>query len=147
MEAMTADNVKTWTDVATPLIGAYGASSSKKFESRQINRNANAIAAKGSRDAQEVRRQGKLMASNARAAMAGSGGMVGDAGGIEGLAAIKQVSDQNALSVLFESDTQSENLRMKSRAVKQSARGDIATGVRKSLGTVLRDADKIFKVK
>lgn len=141
---MTADNVKTWTDVATPLIGAHGAATSKKFEARQIKRNADAIAAKGSRDAQEVRRQGKITASNARAAMAGAGGLVSDAGGIEGLAAIKQVSDQNALSALFESDTQSENLRMKARAVKQSAKGEYRKGATKSLGTILRDADKIF---
>lgn len=144
MEALSAGKAQSINSIATPLIEGYGAYRSKKFEARQINRNATAIAAKGTRDAAEVRRQGKLMASNARAAMAGSGGVSSDAGGIEGLANIKRVTDQNALTALFESETQADSLRLQAKAVKQSGRQALAGGVKKSLGTVLSNSDRIF---
>ena len=132
------------TEIANPLITAYGANTAKKFEASQINRNAKAISAKGNREAYETRRQGKVLASNARAAMAGSGGLTSDAGAVEDLAKIKRTTDYNALSALFESETQAENLKMKAKARTLEGRQGNIGGLRKSLSTVLSNSDKIF---
>ena len=141
MEASTSQLIN---EVATPLIAGYGQQKSKKFEARQLDRNAKALSAKGSRDEQEIRRQGKVLSSNARAAMGGAGGVVGDAGGIESLAGLKGATDYNALAALFESETKADSLKTKARSARMEGSRAMTTGVKKSLSTVLKNSDKIF---
>lgn len=141
---MNASKAGQINSIATPLIEVYGSGVAKKFEARQINRNANAIATKGTRDAAEVRRQGKIIASNARAAMGASGGVASDAGGIEDLAEIKKVTDYNALATLFESETKAGGLRTQAEALKLGAKKDYLKGAQKTIGTIMSDSDKMF---
>jgi len=139
-----AGDAKLANDISTPLITAFGANAAKSFEARQLKRNATASLAKGTREAQEIRRQGKIQASNARAAMSGMGGITTDAGAVRELGDIKKVTDYNALSALFESETEAENLKLKARTSKLEGRQAGMAGVRKSLATVLKNSDKIF---
>ena len=141
MEASTSQRIN---ETATPLIEAYGKSTALKFQAKQLERNARALEAKGTRDAAEIRRQGKVLSSNARAAMAGAGGSASDAGAVEGLAKLKGATDYNALAALFESETKADEMTAKARAKTFQARQAEEAGAKKSLSTVLSNSDKIF---
>ncbi len=61
--------------------------------------------AAGSRKAYEAGREGDIVQSNARAAMAAGGGSTTDAGATKILGDIGAQADYNALSALYESET------------------------------------------
>jgi len=132
------------TKFSSSLIQGFGEKRAKDFEARQLKRNAKAISAKGNREAIEVRRQGKIMASNARASMAGSGGVTTDSQAVEQLSSIKQRTDYNAVTALFEANTQADALRTEASAKKIEGQRAVTSGVVKSLSTVLKNSDKIF---
>jgi len=85
-------------------------------------RRAKAAMATGQRKAIEERRRGKAIQSDAVAAMAAGGGVSDDAGAIETLAKIEQVTDYNALSALYEGDSEAEGLRLENRYNKKIAK-------------------------
>lgn len=106
MEAATAKAVGTAFGMAGDLVQGSADKSAANFEAAQMVRNAKARYAQGTRDTQEALRQGRVLQSNARAAMAAGGGVTTDPGAIEQLAKLKDVTDYNALSQLFQAKTE-----------------------------------------
>lgn len=100
-------------------------------------RRAKAATAVGQRKASETRRQGRVIQSDAKAAMAAGGGVTDDAGAIEQLANIAQVTDYNQLAALYEGDTEAEGLRLENKFNKKIART-------KQFATALSGASKAF---
>ena len=115
------------------------------FTARQLERNAKARFALGTRQAYEEQRQGRVIMSNARAAMAASGGSTTDAGAVNQLADIKQTSDYNAMSAIFGAKSEAQGLFEKAQAVKyEGEQRALQTQVR-GISSVLSDAAKIRK--
>ena len=146
MEGMNwnADNAQILNTVVNPLIEGYGEKSARDLEAKQLKRKANAITAKGTREAEEQRRRGKVMASNARAQMAGSGASASDAGAIEHLGNVEHLTKYNSLNALFEAETDAGAEKLAARSSEYQGRRARNQGGVKSLATVLKDADKIF---
>ena len=111
------------------IAGGIQANRSAKFSSEQMDRNALAELAMGSRDAAEIRRQGDVMQSDARAAMAAGGGTTTDAGAIGTLGKLKQVSDYNALSALFGAQTKASSLRDAAKAKRYEGKAAQVAGI------------------
>lgn len=114
----------------------------KRFEARQLKTKSVAVKAKGTREAQEELRQGRILASNIRAAQAGSGGTTTDVGAIEQQAEAKQVTDYNAFAALFESESRAQNLELAAKGKRWEGKAAKAASRRKALATVISDAGK-----
>ena len=121
------------------LIGGNAANKAAKFKAKQIERNAIAKRAQGTRQAQEGLRSGRKLQSDAQAQMAAGGGSTTDAGAIEQKTKLKQATDYNALTALFEAEEQAEGMSLAAKSIR--AEGEMAKrkGQRKALGTVLSD--------
>jgi len=100
-------------------------------------RRAKASTATGQRKASEIRRKGRVLESDAKAIMAAGGGVTDDAGAVEQLADIANVTDYNQLAALYEGDTEAEGLRLENRYNKKITRT-------KQFATALSGASKAF---
>jgi hypothetical protein len=100
-------------------------------------RRAKASTATSQRKASEIRRKGRVLESDAKAIMAAGGGVTDDAGAIEQLADIANVTDYNQLAALYEGDTEAEGLRLENRYNKKITRT-------KQFATALSGASKAF---
>jgi hypothetical protein len=109
----------------------------KDYEAAQLFQAAKAMQAKGTRASADQRRKGEIIQSNARAAMAGSGGVTSDAGAIEQLGEIKQATDYNALAAIYEAETKAQGLRARGKAALYEGKAAKKAGQRKALGTLL----------
>ncbi|MES9841227.1 MAG: hypothetical protein ABW134_11795 [Candidatus Thiodiazotropha endolucinida] len=115
------------------------------FTTKQLERNAKARFALGTRQAYEEQRQGRIMMSNARAAMGASGGTTTDAGAINQLADIKQTSDYNAMSAIFGAKSESQGIFEKAQAVRYEGEQKSLLTKTRGISSVLSDAAKIRK--
>ena len=113
------------------------------FTAEQLEANAKAIQAQGSRAAYFRRRDADIMESDAKAAMAAGGGGVDT----QGLADINTAGDYNVVAELFDSERrasgvkkQAEAKRVEARLAEQRARRKKRSG----LGSVLSGAASVF---
>lgn len=109
----------------------------KDYEAAQLFRGAKAVQARGTRASADQKRKGEIIQSNARAAMAGSGGVTTDPGAIEQLGDIKQATDYNALAAIYEAETKAQGLRARGKAAIYEGKAAKKAGARKALGTLL----------
>lgn len=109
-------------------------------EAAQLENNAVAAYASGTRQAYEHAREGRIAASDARAAMASSGGTTTDYQATRQLAKTKDTASYNSLASLFEAKVESNNLRK--QADTRRKEGDRAKREAKwsAVSTVLRSA-------
>lgn len=124
--------------VAQTAMGAYGALQEGKaaYQQGKLDRMSaynegrqslqNAIEAQGAanRQAFDIRHQGKVMESDAVAAMVAAGGSASDSGAIEHLSKIERNVDYEALNAVFEGDVRASEHRKKAQAAFYS--GDVA---------------------
>jgi hypothetical protein len=127
----------TALDTITAVGGGIAKDKAARFEARQYRQRAKAVKAKGTREAQEELRKGRILASNVRATQAGAGGVTTDAGAIEQLGKVKQVTDYNVLQAIFESETASDSLKLKARVRKSEGQDALLAGHAKGISTVL----------
>jgi len=106
------------------------AQESKEFE-------AKTKMATGTRRAYEAKREGDIVESAARAAMAAGGGMATDPGAIEHLAKIKSQAEYSALSALYEGKTGAGIARYEGRVKRKASKT-------RALSTVLGGGAKIY---
>jgi len=123
------------------LAGGSAADKTAKFKAQQIERNAKARRASGTRETQEGLRKGRVLQSDAIAQMAAGGGAF-DAGSIEQLAELKQTTDYNALTALFEAEEQAKGLDLAAKGVRIEGKMAKKKGQRKALSTILTGADQ-----
>lgn len=94
--------------------------------------------AAGTRRAAEHKRAGDIVASDARAAMAASGGSASDAGAVETLGKIKAETDYNVLSALYEGEQAADISRYEGKIKKKAA-------YTRGLSTALSGGAKAFR--
>lgn len=103
----------------------------------QHARAAKASYAEGTRKSAEIRRQGRVLKSDAAAAMAAGGGVTDDPGAIQQLSEIEQVVDYNALTALYEGSARAKELQRTGRAAAKAGR-------KRALATVIGSASKMY---
>ena len=117
-----------------------------KFASRQNTRNAKSSMAEGIRGSIEARRQGERTASDASAAMAGSGGVTDDVGAIKTLADIEQVTDYNAATSIYKGDQRSETQMLQAKMDRLAGKNAKTSSYVKAAGTALNAASGAYKM-
>lgn len=122
-----------------------------KFESEQLQKKANAAYARGTKDAGEERRKAAIVASNAQAASAASGGAF-DEGVAENLAGIKTAGDYNALTAMFDAESaqqgfelQAATKRWEGDQIENQKKFAASSAKRRTLSTILSGASKTFE--
>jgi hypothetical protein len=93
-------------------------------EGNQHLQNSTEALGDANRKAYDIRRQGKIMESDAVAAMVAGGGSASDAGAIEHLSKVHQANEYDALSAVFEGDKRAADHRKAARSAFYS--GDVA---------------------
>ena len=113
--------------VASSLLGGSDNSAARAqaraaaLEAAQLERRAKQEEAEGGRAAVEIKRQGDVLNSDARAAMAASGGITDDAGSVDILGEIKGVVEHNRLSALFTARQTAEDTRQSAKLLLAGA--------------------------
>lgn len=146
-----AEPVTTTLMIGSTLLGVYGkykegreAKKAADFEAGQLEEQASARLATGTRQAYETRRQGDIVSSDARAAMAAMGGTTTDAGAVEQLAALDTVTDYNVLATLYDARTESEGLRKQAEATRKSGRIKERAGKFAAASTLIQGGAAVF---
>lgn len=132
----------TGFNVATAISEGNAADKALRFKAKQIERNATAKRAQGTRQAQEGFRFGKKSQSDMQAIMAASGGSTTDAGAIEQKAELESVTDYNALTALFEAEEQAKGMDLAAKGARMEGKMAKKAGQRKAIGTIMEDAQK-----
>lgn len=109
----------------------------KRKQEAQIRKNAIAKRAKATREAQKIKRRGDIMASNARAAMAASGGVASDPGAIDRLAGIGEITDYNTFAALYAGEEQATALDDAADLTRHQGKAAVQAGYMKALSTVI----------
>ena len=112
-------------------------------EADQLMADSKAEYAAGTREANEYRRQGRILESRARAQQAASGGAT-DAAAIENLGGIAKEVEYNALAAMYTYDNRSRGTARQTRA--RRSEGEIASraGRIKGLSTALSGATQAY---
>lgn len=118
---MSSSNGAGFLQAAGQLLEGYGQLQASKFEAKQLRQQGRSIVSDATRDVQEQRRQGDLVAGNTRAISAGQGGAM-DAGMIERLARIHAENDVNVQSILYGARVQSDAANAAARQRKKEGR-------------------------
>jgi hypothetical protein len=133
----------TMFSAGSSIAEGNAAEKAARFKAKQVERNAIAKRAQGTRQTQEGLRVGRKLQSDAIAAMAASGGSTTDVGAIETQAKLKQVTDVNALTALFEAEEQAKGMELAGKGIRMEGKMAKKAGQRKALGTIMEDADVI----
>jgi len=126
---------------------AKAAAADAMFTAEQLEINAKAVEAQGTRSAYFMRKKGETIASDARASMAAGGGSASDAGAIDRIADIDAATDYNVLATLYDSRRRSEGMKAQAGAKRReaaAARKAAKKKKRSSIGTVISGAASIF---
>ncbi len=136
--------------IASTVISAVSAIQQGKFakeaadyEAAQLDRQGDREFAAGTRESAEHARQGRIAASNARAQMAGGGGVTDDSQATEILGEIGANAKYNALAAIYSAKTRRQGMR--SRASGRRVEGKMASRASrwKALGTVIGGGARI----
>lgn len=146
-----ADPVTATLFAVSTAVGVAGATRSgreqeraAKADSEQIKRNARRTYAAGTRAYDETKRQGDIAASNARARMAAGGGTTDDVSAIRDQAVIERETEYNALSALYDAQTQSEGQFYQAQARRQEGKNAKRAGNMKALATLISGGAKTY---
>lgn len=115
-----------------------------KFSARQNERNAKNTMAEGIRAANETRRQGEQVKSDAAAAMAAGGGVTDDVGAIETLSDIEQITDYNALSAIYQGGVKADQQKMQAQMDRFTGQQRKDASRIKAAGTMLGGASDAY---
>lgn len=103
-------------------------------------RAAKARMVEGNRESHEIRRQGRVMQSDAAAAIAGGGGVTDDVAGINVMSDIEQVADYNALNALYEAKSEGRELMHRGHSAQKLGR-------KRALATLVNTGGKLYGMK
>lgn len=137
MDAEQFNLGSTIFSAGSALAGGSAADKAARFKAKQIERNAIAKRAEGTRQTQEGLRIGRKLQSDAIAAMAAGGGSTTDVGAIEQQAKLKQVTDVNALTALFEAEEQAKGMDLAAKGVRLEGKMAKKKGQRQALSTII----------
>jgi len=139
-----------WIDLGASFLTGTGAmvdglskSRAKKAEAKSLRRNANARQAAGTRQSHEERRKGDIVASQAAAISAASGGAM-DAGMIERMARIKSDTDYNVLASIYTAETDASNMRYAAKISETEGKAAKMGGMMRAIPSILDLGDKAY---
>lgn len=145
------DPVSIGLSAASTLFSASGAKKQGKaaqaqaeYDAQQMEQQAQASRAEGTRVAYEDRRQGRIVESNARAAMAAGGGSASDAGSLEMLGKIGAESQYNSLVSLFKGESQAQDYNRQADTRRYEGALAKKNADDKALSTILSGASSIY---
>ena len=138
--SMFASSVSTGMQVGGELREGKAIKASKDFEAAQLDRQATARYAEGTRSAYEDKRASDIVQSNARAAMAASGGTTTDEGATEQLAGIESRGKYNVLASLFDAEVDAQSLKLRADASRYEGKLAKHESKRRALSTVISGA-------
>lgn len=140
--------------VAKTALGAFSSikqgNAQKKAsdeEAKQIEMNAIARYATGTREAYEATRAAKRVESNARAAQASSGGVSTDEGALEQRAKIASEGNYNALASIYDATVEAKGEQRKADATRREGRRARTAGRMGALSTVISGASDVWAMK
>ena len=113
------------------------------YEAKQFDAQANREFASGTRESAEYARKGRILASNARAQMAGSGGVTDDPQATEILGEIAGNAKYNALAAMYSAETRSKGLRDRGKGRRVEGRIAQRAGRWSALGTAIGGASQV----
>lgn len=150
---MAGMSFSQWATIGSTALKAYGAMSAgesarqaSRFEARQLQRKADARYAQGTREAHEARREGEIVASDARAAMAAGGGTTTSPGAIRRLGRIESEGEYNALAALYSAGSDAAGLRRAARArIYEGTQSRRASRI-SAMGTVIQGVSTLHKM-
>lgn len=102
--------------VGGSLAEGAAAEDAANYEAQQLERNANARMAEATGVSYEAGREGRILQSDARAAMVAGGGSATDAGATEIIGKIGRDSAHNVLAALFTGRSESDTLKDQANA-------------------------------
>lgn len=134
----------TVMSVSSTLKAGDQAEKDAKAEAYEMEQAGIADYARATHESYEEARQGRIVESNARARMAGSGGVTTDAGATDMLAEIGRDTDYNSMAALFEGKSRREDWVRK--AAKRRQEGKIAKKAsrRQAVATALQGGSQLF---
>lgn len=127
----------TALSIGSTLVQGEAAHQAGKYEGKQLEQQATARYAAGTREAHESRQATERILSNARAAQAASGGVTTDPGAIEQLGKLGQRGKYNELAALYEAETESAGLRAQAEARRKAGKDARKASRTKALSTAL----------
>lgn len=116
-----------------------------KFEASQMERNATATQAEASRAAYERGREGRILESDAIAAMAAGGGTSTDAGAVEIRSKILRDADYNVLSTIYEGGRRAEGQRMQAAGRRVEGKQAKRSSRLRALSTVISGGTSAYQ--
>ena len=139
---ITSDTLKTAKSLLSAKsirAGAKGEREADYFMAERLLEKARERVAKGTREAKEIARQGRMLESDALAAMGGMG-MASDP---VLLAKIKAKSDYNALAALFEAGVESRGMKQQAIETRYAGRMKYAASIPATAGAALTGVSAI----
>lgn len=139
----TMNMVATGFQMGSTLTKGMAADKAAKYEAEMMRRRATQEYAAATVEAGRRKREADRVISNARAAMAASGGVTTDAGATSQLGELESQKDYNVLSALYEGEQAKQNWEQKAAGRKYEG------GVAKSnaISTALSSAFTAFSKK
>jgi len=145
MDPITLMTVSTMVSAGGSLAAGNAKDKETQYEAAQLDQNANAKTAQGTREAAEKLRKGRVAVSDAQAQMAAGGGLASDAGSVEQLAQIEQVAEYNALNALYSRNTEAAGLRDQAKGKRYSGKVAKKAGRAKALSTIISGGSKAYE--
>ena len=121
--------INTVTSGTNEFAKGLGQANTYKFQAGQAEQAAKAAIATGSREAYDRAREGRIVESNARAAMAAGGGSSADPGMVRLLSRIGRDAQYNSLAAMFEGEQAAYGHRTQAAAYELAGKQAMASGV------------------
>jgi len=121
-----------------------GQANTYKFQAGQEKQAAKAAIATGSRAAYERAREGRIVESNARAAMAAGGGSSADPGMVRLLSRIGRDAQYNSLAAMFEGEQAAYGHRAQANAYELAGKQAMTSSAIGGLTTILSGGSSIY---
>jgi len=138
--------ISTLLSVKSSKEAAQAAGRAAELSSRQYERNARQELLAGERTAKEIKRQGEVIQSDTKAAMAASGGTTTDVNAVKTQAEIEQVVDYNALAAIYESEESAKDDLFAAKVVRAGGQAAQKTAKTSQIATVLGGASDVFSI-
>lgn len=143
MENSTAlSGVSTGLQIGGSLMKGFAAKDAAKYEAEMMRRRATQEYATMTQEAQRRKREGDRMISNARAVMAGSGGVTTDAGATSQLGDITSQRDFNVMAAIYEGEVARQEWQQKAENREYEGRVAMTTAVSSAMSSAFDEFSK-----
>jgi len=136
--------INTLVSGTKEIAQGIGAANQASYSASQYKQAARAAIATGSRGAYAAGKEGKIVESDARAAMAAGGGDPMDPGMTRLLSRVGRDAQYNALAAMFEGEQRAYGLRTQANTYDLQAKQQRLSGITSGLSTMLSQGSTIY---